>query len=83
MKETIESIIVREASHRGGQQSLDRGLRVEVLTALNQIDNRGLVSLPGEGDLGVMDLEREVDPSNVQRVSNVVRECISRVNPKS
>lgn len=72
---TIESLI-REAVE--SQDKEQRGINERVLSVLNRIDNRGLVSLPGEGDLGMTDLKRDVPEENVKAVRSLVLEAMNQ-----
>lgn len=72
---TIESLI-REAVE--SQDSEQRGINERVLSVLNRIGNRGLVSLPGEGDLGMTDLKRDVPEENVKAVRSLVLEAMNQ-----
>lgn len=72
---TIESLIREAVESQGSEQ---RGINERVLGTLNRIGNKGLVSLPGEGDLGMTDLERDVPEENVKAVRSLVLEAMNQ-----
>ena len=82
MAETIKSIVEEEIGRLtpvDRQRLVDSGVYNQVMSALNESGERGAVTLPGEGDLGSLDLERRVEDERVGDVRAVVARVVQKI----